>query len=74
MNCDTLYGLIRIIHHLSRSLSIQEDNFLMKTSKASTNAIEDKMNENKKPSQLKPINRNVNESPMRKEGKAKTAC
>ena len=45
----------------------------MKTSKASTNAIEDKMNENKKPSQLKPINRNVNESPMRKEGKAKTA-
>ena len=46
----------------------------MKTSKASANAIEDKMNEKKKPSKLKPRSKNGNESsPMRKEGKAKTA-
>ena len=43
----------------------------MKTSKASANAIEDKMNEKKKASQLKPRSKNGNESsPMRKEGKA----
>ena len=46
----------------------------MKTSTASANAIEDKMNEKKKPPQLKPRSKNGNESsPMRKEGKAKTA-
>ena len=69
--CETLDS-IRIIRHSSRSLSIQEAYFLMKTSTVSVNAIEHKMNQDKKPSYLKPGKQNVNElAPMRKEGKTK---